>query len=48
MNDITIMLLIVEEAKEIILYFSQGTVKVLGISLPSDLATACSAILFLL
>ena len=29
MNDITIMLLIVEEAKEIILYFSQGTVKVL-------------------
>ena len=27
MNDITIMLLIVEEAKEIILYFSQGTVK---------------------
>ena len=29
MNDITIMLLIVEEAKGIILYFSQGTVKVL-------------------
>ena len=29
MTDITIMLLIVEEAKEIILYFSQGTVKVL-------------------
>ena len=29
MNDSTIMLLIVEEAKEIILYFSQGTVKVL-------------------
>ena len=29
MNDITIMLLTVEEAKEIIVYFSQGTVKVL-------------------
>ena len=41
----TTMIFITEEAKETILDFYQGTVKVLWISL-GDLATACSTILF--
>ena len=43
----TTMFFIIEEAKETILDFSQGTVRVLGMSL-YDLATACSTILFIL
>ena len=38
------MFFIIEEAKETILDFSQGTVKVFWMSF--DLATACSSILF--
>ena len=41
----TTMFFIIEEAKETILDFSQGTVKVLWMS-SSDLATASSTILF--
>ena len=39
------MFFIIEEAKETILDFSEGTVKVLQKS-PYDLATACFTILF--
>ena len=44
-NGDTTMFLIIEETKETILDFSQGTVKVLRMS-SYDLATACSTILF--